>query len=1194
MFGNLIRFRRFFVVALCLALLTAALGAFSVSADSTVVVKPANTTTAVAANVCPGLVLENWTGGWGHCDENDTVSPGSVDAQTGPGTPPAGTGSARFTVNDSGDGPHFVTVYQNGLRLDDITQINYDTYFATGDGADNRPYLFINVDYDLTDASTNWQGRLIWVPDWAGCTSLAADTWETLDPVNNGVDCWLQTGTPRVGDVVQAPLFPHLGVTAGSWADILSNYPDAGIHTLFGAVGFKMGSGYSTGAASLDKFQIGADTGGGPDVTTWDFEPITPCTTVCYADAVNGNDLNGGGSPAEAKKTIQAAIDAVSAGGQVRVLPGSYDETATNRDVLGAGNYQFGLFFEETAKNGVSLLGVTAGDVEITDPTATEAVVTTNATNNFGWSGIFVEADGVTIGGLEIGPNDPGNNKTIEVIGDAFTLKNSYLNVPDGASPYINDWRFDDVNDISYVESYTIDNNVFSPGGILSLASGAGYTGPVAGRLITNNVFTMDPGQTWPSISFNGDTTTVPWYSYPVGAATITGNSFTNNAEGGQHIRLRGIADDSTFDWASYWNDNTYNKAVVVGPNPLDDIRSFTYACGGYTCNDTRRIATDIQTELDLAVAGDTVLVNEGTYPESPRIDTDLTLVSDDGRDLTILDLQPQPAAPTYLGSLIISADNVTVDGFTFEGFDADCAAVGSQTQANTNLFIESGLTSADIDIVNNRFQVGQIGACSFGDDGIGIGTYYDQNNDYLASLLVENNIFEPLTGAGGSRAFFINPGTVDFTFRGNEINGLFSRGSFTQAKNGLVEDNTVNGTGASGGLGTWGYPDPSLGFGKTTFTGNTISGAVNGIAIYETNDVSVHHNILDANQTGVRVGDFGLTYDPSTIHVNRNAITNNTTIGMNNTTAGLTADGACNWWAAADGPGPVGPGSGDGVSADVDFSDWLFTANLDGLCGEISVTGVFVSTVSNGSVAGVGSYNKEDILKYDIGSGTWSMFFDGSEAGLNDRSGDINAMHIGNEAAADDIYMSFERKLSPVPGLGNVAASDIVHYNGSTFSLYFEGSDVGLSTSGEGIDGLTILPGSASPIWTGCLAYLLISPTGGGAVTDYLGDALRFRGEDILGFCLTSSGAATDGKWHMVLDGDTEGMPPNSTYGLWAFNTSDTYLITQGDFAVDAALGGHSEVYKFDGSSFSGPTFSAPDAGLSPKVDAIHLGISD
>ena len=105
---------------------------------------------------------------------------------------------------------------------------------------------------------------------------------------------------------------------------------------------------------------------------------------------------------------------------------------------------------------------------------------------------------------------------------------------------------------------------------------------------------------------------------------------------------------------------------------------------------------------------------------------------------------------------------------------------------------------------------------------------------------------------------------------------------------------------------------------------------------------------------------------------------------------------------------------------------------------------------------------------------------------------------------------------------------------------------------------------------------------------------SVRFRGEDILGFCLTSSGAATDGKWHMVLDGDTEGMPPNSTYGLWAFNTSDTYLITQGDFAVDAALGGHSEVYKFDGSSFSGPTFSAPDAGLSPKVDAIHLGISD
>jgi len=51
-----------------------------------------------------------------------------------------------------------------------------------------------------------------------------------------------------------------------------------------------------------------------------------PCTTICYADAINGNDLNGGTSPADAKKTIQAAVNQVTAGGQVIAAAGVYIE----------------------------------------------------------------------------------------------------------------------------------------------------------------------------------------------------------------------------------------------------------------------------------------------------------------------------------------------------------------------------------------------------------------------------------------------------------------------------------------------------------------------------------------------------------------------------------------------------------------------------------------------------------------------------------------------------------------------------------------------------------------------------------------------------------------------------------------------------------------------------------------------------
>jgi len=154
----------------------------------------------------------------------------------------------------------------------------------------------------------------------------------------------------------------------------------------------------------------------------------TPCTTVCYVNAATGNDAFGGGTPGNPKKTIQAAIDTVSPGGTVRIYPGNYSETATNRWVLGInGPHQFGLFID---KNGVTLQGVDASDQPITSYANVAATITTNATNNFGYSGIFVQGDNVTIAGLKIGANTPSDNKTIEVIGDAFTLKNSVIDGP--------------------------------------------------------------------------------------------------------------------------------------------------------------------------------------------------------------------------------------------------------------------------------------------------------------------------------------------------------------------------------------------------------------------------------------------------------------------------------------------------------------------------------------------------------------------------------------------------------------------------------------------------------------------------------------------------------------------------------------------------------------------------------------------
>ena len=109
----------------------------------------------------------------------------------------------------------------------------------------------------------------------------------------------------------------------------------------------------------------------------------------------------------------------------------------------------------------------------------------------------------------------------------------------------------------------------------------------------------------------------------------------------------------------------------------------------------------------------------------------------------------------------------------------------------------------------------------------------------------------------------------------------------------------------------------------------------------------------------------------------------------------------------------------------------------------------------------------------------------------------------------------------------------------------------------------------------------------------NYDGRSLKFRSEDVLGFCLTQAGATTRGLWAMVLDGSAVGMPLNSTTGLSASpDGMMLYLTTRGAFHVGDAAGGHSMVYIYDVATgeFNGPIFSAPASGLRLRVAGLHV----
>ncbi|MDA8563974.1 hypothetical protein N9L06_05930, partial [Mariniblastus sp.] len=297
-----------------------------------------------------------------------------------------------------------------------------------------------------------------------------------------------------------------------------------------------------------------------------------------------------------------------------------------------------------------------------------------------------------------------------------------------------------------------------------------------------------------------------------------------------------------------------------------------------------------IQDAINVAASGDSVVVAPGFYGESPDIDKSLDLLSIGGRDVTTIQLQ---TGSTFLGALTISGagNDVMVDGFTIAGIDGSGA-----TDGTSNIVVESDL--GDVVLQNNRIQVGAAGTNSTGDNGLGLVTFFSTTVD-TNSLTVTDNIFEPLTSEG-RRAFYINPGVDEFTFSGNEISGNFTNTSIIQAKDGLVEENIVTGTGASAGLGTWGNPDASI-YGHTTFRANSISLTGTAISLFEPADVIVENNFLDGNGTAVAIRDFasGTTnVDVSTVSIFNNSL--DSTVGVDNDYV-TPVDAFANWWGTAD-----------------------------------------------------------------------------------------------------------------------------------------------------------------------------------------------------------------------------------------------------------------------------------------------------
>ncbi|MFN8456770.1 MAG: IPT/TIG domain-containing protein [Anaerolineae bacterium] len=262
---------------------------------------------------------------------------------------------------------------------------------------------------------------------------------------------------------------------------------------------------------------------------------------------------------------------------------------------------------------------------------------------------------------------------------------------------------------------------------------------------------------------------------------------------------------------------------------------------------------------------------------------------------------------------------------------------------------------------------------------------------------------------------------------------------------------------------------------------------------------------------------------------------------------------------------------------------------------GSLPAAQLYLSLASNGTytVTNLGGVTDEDIIGWTGGS-NFVMVFDGSDVSIP-AAADIDAFYIVDPNL---ILLSFEAGVT-LPGVGTVTDADVVQFTATSlgsntagsFSLFFDGSDVGLTTVDEDVDAIERLPAPDS--------RLLLSTLGNANVTGLPTQ----QDEDVLAFTPTSTGATTSGTWDVYFDGTDVGLTVNDAEdvdGLSVAADGKIYLSTRGNFAVTGVSGANEDVFVCAPSSLGATTactysptlfFDGSLFGLTGNdVDAVEL----
>jgi len=225
----------------------------------------------------------------------------------------------------------------------------------------------------------------------------------------------------------------------------------------------------------------------------------------------------------------------------------------------------------------------------------------------------------------------------------------------------------------------------------------------------------------------------------------------------------------------------------------------------------------------------------------------------------------------------------------------------------------------------------------------------------------------------------------------------------------------------------------------------------------------------------------------------------------------------------------------------------------------------LFFTTQGDSPVPGV-TPTGDDANIYTWNGDSFGLMFDAEGAGLLPEA-DIDALVVVN---SDQFYASFDSD-----GL-LFSSSDILFYDNGSWSLYFDGSDVGLTGGAENVDAFEILTDGS----------VLVSTVGAASVP-----GASANDQDFLR-CVGSFGTATSCTWSVYLEGADIGLGDFSE-GVDGGDLSrgNLYLTTRGVFDTGSLAGEPEDVFVCE--AFT-PGTSSACSGYSAYFDGSVEGITD